>query len=84
MLDKFVGISQSALDCKLLLISNSVPIDGQVAQSVEQWTENPRVGSSILPLATTTPHTQEFAGYIRPTCPREFKTFPHQVKSGNS
>ncbi len=27
-------------------------IIGQVAQSVEQWTENPRVGSSILPLAT--------------------------------
>ena len=26
---------------------------GQVAQSVEQRTENPRVGSSILPLATT-------------------------------
>ncbi len=26
---------------------------GQIAQSVEQWTENPRVGSSILPLATT-------------------------------
>ena len=26
---------------------------GQVAQSVEQWTENPRVGSSILSLATT-------------------------------
>ena len=26
---------------------------GQVAQLVEQWTENPRVGSSILPLATT-------------------------------
>ena len=25
---------------------------GQIAQSVEQWTENPRVGSSILPLAT--------------------------------
>ena len=25
---------------------------GQVAQSVEQWTENPRVGSSILSLAT--------------------------------
>ena len=25
---------------------------GQVAQSVEQRTENPRVGSSILPLAT--------------------------------
>ncbi len=27
-------------------------MQGQVAQSVEQWTENPRVGSSILPLAT--------------------------------
>ena len=26
---------------------------GQVAQSVEQWTENPRVGGSIPPLATT-------------------------------
>ena len=25
---------------------------GQVAQSVEQWTENPRVGGSIPPLAT--------------------------------
>ncbi len=28
------------------------PCDGQVAQLVEQRTENPRVGSSILPLAT--------------------------------
>ena len=28
------------------------PQPGQVAQSVEQWTENPRVGSSILSLAT--------------------------------
>ena len=27
-------------------------INGQVAQSVEQGTENPRVGSSILSLAT--------------------------------
>ena len=26
--------------------------NAQVAQLVEQWTENPRVGSSILPLAT--------------------------------
>ena len=26
--------------------------EGEVAQSVEQRTENPRVGSSILPLAT--------------------------------
>ena len=29
-----------------------LPRDGQVAQSVEQGTENPRVGSSILSLAT--------------------------------
>jgi hypothetical protein len=28
--------------------------EGQVAQSVEQWTENPRVGGSIPPLATIT------------------------------
>ena len=27
-------------------------LSGQVAQLVEQRTENPRVGSSILPLAT--------------------------------
>ena len=29
-----------------------VPLKGQVAQLVEQWTENPRVGGSIPPLAT--------------------------------
>ena len=29
-----------------------ININGQVAQLVEQRTENPRVGSSILPLAT--------------------------------
>jgi hypothetical protein len=28
---------------------------GQVAQLVEQWTENPRVGGSIPPLATIIP-----------------------------
>jgi hypothetical protein len=28
---------------------------GQVAQLVEQWTENPRVGGSIPPLATILP-----------------------------
>ena len=32
---------------------NAQSIFGQVAQLVEQRTENPRVGSSILPLATT-------------------------------
>lgn len=30
----------------------SLPALGQVAQLVEQWIEDPRVGSSILPLAT--------------------------------
>ena len=29
--------------------------DGAVAQMVEQWTENPCVGSSILPSTTETP-----------------------------
>src|SRR2546422_4930105 len=33
-------------------IYNPPSIEGQVAQLVEQRTENPRVGSSILPLAT--------------------------------
>jgi hypothetical protein len=28
-------------------------ISGEIAQLVEQWTENPRVRSSILRLATT-------------------------------
>gem|GEM_PF-2098134 len=32
--------------------SSTLFLSGQVAQSVEQWIENPRVGSSILPLAT--------------------------------
>ena len=31
------------------------PVGAQVAQSVEQGTENPRVGSSILSLGTTFP-----------------------------
>src|SRR5256884_8207651 len=34
---------------------------GQVAQLVEQRTENPRVGSSILPLATCTATTSRVA-----------------------
>ena len=40
--------------------------DGQVAQLVEQRTENPRVGSSILPLATIV------FSYLQPT-----STFQH-------
>ncbi len=32
--------------------NTGLPAHGQVAQSVEQWTENPRVGGSIPPLGT--------------------------------
>ena len=41
---------------------------GQVAQSVEQWTENPRVGGSIPPLATIHNQslTQKFAAPLAP------------------
>ena len=35
---------------------HTVSTDGQVAQLVEQRTENPRVGGSIPSLATITPH----------------------------
>ena len=33
--------------------AGNINTNGQIAQLVEQRTENPRVGSSILPLATT-------------------------------
>ena len=39
------------------------PCGGQVAQLVEQRTENPRVGSSILPLATIFSKTYVLSGY---------------------
>ena len=47
---------------------------GQVAQSVEQRTENPRVGSSILPLATNEiSHLQRLFSFLtartRRLCP---------------
>ncbi len=47
----FLKKLHSTLDSKRFSESNSNP-RGQIAQSVEQRTENPRVGSSILPLAT--------------------------------
>ena len=34
--------------------SGAKPVVAQVAQSVEQWIENPRVGGSIPPLGTIT------------------------------
>jgi hypothetical protein len=40
------------LDRWRLFSFNVSLVAGQVAQSVEQWTENPRVGGSIPPLAT--------------------------------
>ncbi|CEG57534.1 protein of unknown function [Legionella fallonii LLAP-10] len=42
---------KQTLDSKLISESNSNP-RGQIAQSVEQRIENPRVGGSIPPLAT--------------------------------
>ena len=54
-LDLLVEISVGWLTrrCVLGLIAGlRARPDGQVAQSVEQGTENPRVGSSILSLAT--------------------------------
>ena len=39
-----------AVSKKSLIFAN--PNDGAVAQMVEQWTENPCVGSSILPSTT--------------------------------
>ena len=33
-------------------IPSPPPFLGEIAQSVEQWTENPRVGGSIPPLTT--------------------------------
>jgi cyclopropane fatty-acyl-phospholipid synthase-like methyltransferase len=37
---------------------------GRIAQSVEQWTENPRVGGSIPPLTTTAQHYPQKAGIM--------------------
>ncbi len=39
--------------CYILEVKQTAFLSGQIAQSVEQRTENPRVGSSILPLTTT-------------------------------
>ena len=39
----------------------------QVAQSVEQWTENPRVGGSIPPLGTTAQRPCRCRMYPHPT-----------------
>ena len=47
-------IGPNGFNTRLAQVAASVAIvsPGQVAQSVEQWTENPRVGGSIPPLAT--------------------------------
>ena len=41
-----------ALEIAAIAVFDSLSCHGQIAQLVEQGTENPRVGSSILPLAT--------------------------------
>src|SRR5258708_29239434 len=48
---------------------------GWVAQLAEQWTENPRVGGSIPPPATTRFHSVE-----RPLFPSGFATFQKRRK----
>src|SRR2546430_10642292 len=51
-------------------IYNPPSIEGQVAQLVEQRTENPRVGSSILPLATCRTSSYRSAHpVVDPHCP---------------
>ena len=64
------------LDRNLGLKSNTRPY-GQVAQSVEQWIENPRVGGSIPSLATNFPLL--FATSSAP--PQAFSCVPEFVRS---
>jgi hypothetical protein len=50
------AIKQGGQGLKIRFQSNRLAIsNGQVAQLVEQRTENPRVGGSIPPLATISP-----------------------------
>src|SRR2546427_10712261 len=46
--------------------SNTRPLGGQVAQLVEQRTENPRVGGSIPPLATIQASTDFYTRLQKP------------------
>ncbi len=59
-----IAAKKERITCNFMLLEPSTAAcrsDGQVAQSVEQWTENPRVGGSIPPL-TTVPTSQLFDG----------------------
>ena len=49
-----------------------IPLVGQVAQSVEQRTENPRVGGSIPSLPTFSPPPSQFPSSLLPTSKVEF------------
>ena len=51
----------SILHLILSAILGLIGYSGQIAQLVEQWTENPRVGSSNLPLAIIVLHIQALA-----------------------
>ncbi len=59
------SVTEPVLDRGQAIASNTRPC-GQVAQSVEQGTENPRVGGSILSLATKFSSKSTAAG---PSCP---------------
>ena len=65
----FVGVAGQGRKPPLI----TPPACAQVAQSVEQWIENPRVGSSILSLGTIT----QYANVRR--CSGEFK-FLRRIK----
>ncbi len=51
----------------IFIMYNSNSIEGQIAQSVEQRTENPRVGGSIPSLATTSFYLDYPPYYENPT-----------------
>ena len=51
--DWVAGPRSGKVGSGLKILQGRKSFGGQVAQLVEQWTENPRVGGSIPPLATT-------------------------------
>ena len=53
------------LECSNCILSRGKDFYGQIAQLVEQGTENPRVGSSILPLATISSTRAELPRLVR-------------------
>ena len=57
--------------------------NGAVAQMVEQWTENPCVGSSILPSTTKKPLTIVRGFFVCGNINRESAALRKALKGGN-